>query len=313
MFYAIVGALVVIFDQVVKYWVANNIAYNSMAKTLIPGVISLVNIHNDGAAFSIFAGSDARIYFIALTIVFTLAVIIALATNFISGRIARWSIVLVTAGGLSNCIDRVIAGYVQDMFKVELFNFAVFNVADIFITVFAILFAIAMLFEKDVPNDDEDSILFENDSEDDDRPSRLRKEERAAKREAREYESERRSRLAYAEEKNSRRERRARYEDEFEDFKAKTSRPSREMSSSAAVAAAQQKAPANRKPVADPFAEWEKASDRSSESRMASRPVKAAAEPVVEAAPVETPAPAAKPAPKVSDSFDLDDILNEFK
>lgn len=309
MFYAIVGAIIVIIDQAVKYWVANSIAYNSMVKPLIPGVISLVNIHNDGAAFSIFAGGDARIYFIILTIVFTLAVIIALASNFISGRIARWSIVLVTAGGLSNCIDRVIAGYVQDMFKVELFNFAVFNVADIFITVFAILFALAMLFEKDVPNDDEDSILFENDCEEDDRPSIRRKEERAAKREAKEYESERRSRFPAAEEKNIRRERRARYEDEFEDFKAKTSRPVREMSSSAAAVAAQQKAPANRK-VSDPFAEWEKANSRVSEKKMDTHNEKAA-EPV--SAPVADAAPAVKPAAKVSDSFDLDDILSEFK
>ena len=311
MFYAIVGALVVIIDQAVKYWVAKTIEYNLIVKPLIPGVISLVNVHNDGAAFSLFASSDARIYFIILTIVFTLAVILALATNFISGRVARWSIVLVTAGGLSNCIDRVITGYVQDMFKVELFNFAVFNVADIFISVFAILFAIAMIFEKDVPDDDEDRILFENDSEDDDRPSRRRKEERAAKREAKEFEAERRPRVAAVEEKNSRRERRARYEDEFEDFKAKTSRPSREMSSSAAAAAAaQQKSPAKTKPV-DPFAEWEKASARASESKMESPAVKTAAEPAPKAAPAEVPA--AKPATKISESFDLDDILSEFK
>ena len=144
MLYAIVGALVIILDQWVKFWVADAIAYSTGVKTFIPGVLSLVNIHNDGAAFSILSGGDARIYFIILTAVFTIAVLIALASRFISGRVARWSIVLVTAGGLSNCIDRVIYGYVQDMFKVELFNFAVFNVADIFITVFFIITGVAL-------------------------------------------------------------------------------------------------------------------------------------------------------------------------
>ena len=308
MFYAIIGALVIIFDQAVKYWVAKSLEYNYTVKTLIPGVMSLVNIHNDGAAFSIFAGTDARIYFIILTIVFTLAVIIALASNFISGKVARWSLVLVTAGGLGNCIDRVIYGHVQDMFRVDLFNFAVFNVADIFITVFAFLFAIAMIFEKDVVDDDEDSILFENDSEEEDRPSVRRKEERASKREAKALAAERKPRFAVEdEEKAPRKVRKPKFEDDFEEFKAKTSRPAREMSSSAAAVAAQQKAPANTKP-ADPFAEWEKASSRVAEKKPETPVVKA-----VDAKPVEVKPVEAKPAAKISDSFDLDDILSEFK
>ena len=39
----------------------------------------------------------------------------------------------VWAGGVGNAIDRVVHGYVVDMFEVEFINFAVFNVADIFI------------------------------------------------------------------------------------------------------------------------------------------------------------------------------------
>ena len=154
MLYAIVAVLVIIADQWVKYWVAGSIPLESTGETFIPGILSLVNLHNDGAAFSWLSGGGARIYFIILTGVFTVAVLIALATKFISGPVARWSLVLVTAGGLSNCIDRVIYGYVQDMFKCELFNFPIFNVADIFITVFCIVFIIAILFEKDRKDED---------------------------------------------------------------------------------------------------------------------------------------------------------------
>ena len=351
MLYAIVGALVIILDQWVKFSVSESIAYATGVKEFIPGVLSLVNIHNDGAAFSILSGSNARIYFIILTGIFTVAVILALASRFISGRVARWSIVLVTAGGLSNCIDRVIYGYVQDMFKVELFNFAVFNVADIFITVFAILFAIAMIFEKDPPNDDEDSILFEKDDEEEDRPSRRRREEKEVKRERRAAKDEellrglpkmsRREKFEEEKaEKTSRRERRAKYEEEYEQYKAKRAASP---NPAAAAAAASQKAPAHN--PADPFAEWEKASAKAAASTVDSPAAKAAgisefsapqmrpaarkavdtsdlpapAAPVSAAAParpVEEPAPAIKESKTSSvsvDDFDLDSILNEFK
>ena len=135
MLYAIFAVLVIILDQGVKYWVSGAIHMESAGETFIPGILSIVNVHNDGAAFSFLAGSNARIYFIILTGVFTVLVIIALATKFISGPLARWSIVMVAAGGISNCIDRVIYGYVQDIFKLEFINFPVFNVADSCVTV----------------------------------------------------------------------------------------------------------------------------------------------------------------------------------
>ena len=148
MLYAIIGLLVIIADQWTKFWVSGRVPVETMGEPFIPGVVSFANVHNDGCAFSFLSGSNARIYFIILTGVFTLFVIIALATKLISGKVSRWAIVLVTAGGLSNCIDRVIYGYVQDIFKLEFINFPVFNLADVFITVFAIIFALAIIFGK---------------------------------------------------------------------------------------------------------------------------------------------------------------------
>ena len=146
MLYAIVGLLVIILDQGVKFWVTNNIMLNTVTEPLIPGILSLVRMHNDGAAFSFLTGGGARIYFIILTGVFTLAVILALATRFIRAPFGRWCLVLVTAGGLSNCLDRILYGYVVDMFKIDMFDFAVFNVADVFITLFSLLFILHIIF-----------------------------------------------------------------------------------------------------------------------------------------------------------------------
>ena len=54
--------------------------------------------------------------------------------------------VLVLSGGLGNLIDRIAFGYVTDMFRTLFMNFAVFNVADICITVGAVWLAVYVLF-----------------------------------------------------------------------------------------------------------------------------------------------------------------------
>ena len=183
MLYSIIGILVIIFDQLVKYWVDENINYLNPSIELIPNVLSLVRVQNDGAAFSFLQGGGARIWFVALTAIFAILVVIALATNFISGRFGRWCLVFITAGGLSNMIDRVRFGYVIDMFKIKLFDFAVFNVADIFITVFCIAFILYILFggekEKDRAVDafDEDDYEYEEER----RSSRTRSSRRSRK------------------------------------------------------------------------------------------------------------------------------------
>ena len=64
-------------------------------------------------------------------------------------RFELWCLAAVWAGGVGNAIDRVVHGYVVDMFEVEFINFAVFNVADIFIVCGCIgLFAYILLFDR---------------------------------------------------------------------------------------------------------------------------------------------------------------------
>lgn len=302
MLYAIIAVVVIIIDQWVKYWVAGAIPMDSLGETLIPGFISLVNVHNDGAAFGLFSGSGARIYFIIITGVFTVAVILALATKFVSGPVSRWSIVLVTAGGLSNCLDRVIYGYVQDMFKFELGVldwFPVFNVADIVITVFCVVFILALFIERVPQGEDE----FAGDDEEEDRPSRRKAEEEAEAPAAKP------------------KKRRSKHEDEYEQYKA--ARAARQKAESAAPAPVPTPTPAvspaqSAESADDPFAEWERANARvgvQPSYAPPAAPMVTPAAPAAESVPAPAPAaaaPAAKPA-KSADDFDLDDILNEFK
>lgn len=146
MLYAIVAIIALILDQAVKYWTTANLVLNTGVKELIPGVIRLTNIHNTGAAFSILEG--ARWFFVILCIAFVALIIYVLAKDIINTPKARWMAVMVMAGAVGNCIDRIICGYVVDMFELELFTFPIFNVADIYITVCGILFCLFVLLEK---------------------------------------------------------------------------------------------------------------------------------------------------------------------
>ena len=337
MLYSIVGILVIILDQAVKFWVSDTLFGTDVVR-FIPGVISLVNVHNDGAAFSFLSGQGARIYFIIATGVFVLLVVIALATNFIRGKFSRWCLVFVAAGGLGNMIDRIIYGYVQDMFKVEIFNFAIFNVADVFITVFAIFFALAMIFER--PESDLNDVLYEMDDEDE-KPKKEKKsrKEKKAEKAAAKAESEAAAALEPVETgkkskvRAARKSRQEKYEQEYEEYKAQQ-RAALNKKAAAETPAKPVEAPAPKKESSesadgpDPFAAWERANARAEESearsyagRLMDTPKpqpKAAARPAAPApkpAPAEMPkAPAPKPAPKpAEDEFNLDDILAEFK
>ena len=348
MLYAIIGMLVIIADQWIKFWVAGHLTLNEEVQTIIPGILSLVNVHNDGAAFGFLSGSGARIPFIILAGVFAVVVIIALATKLISGKLARWSIVLVTAGGLSNCLDRVIYGYVQDMFKFDFINFPVFNLADVFITVFAVLFALAVIFGKTRKDEDEDDFFDEDEEEEEEEAPRVsrrkqrREKRRAAALEEAEEEEEEPAPVKKAK-KLSRKQRKAaeteeaaaaeapapkkaakqpaKQEDPFADWdranakvnavKARRSEVVAAASKPAAKPAAPvQKQPAIQEPVLN-NAQVAAAASAKTAAPAAAKPAAPAAKPA--AAPA--PKPAAKPAPKpvVEEEFSLDDILNEFK
>ena len=84
MLYAIVALLVIILDQWTKFWVAGHIALNTGSRDLIPGLLKIVNIHNDGAALGFLSGKNAGMLFIVLCAVFTIFVIVALATKLIN-------------------------------------------------------------------------------------------------------------------------------------------------------------------------------------------------------------------------------------
>lgn len=147
MWYAIVAILILIADQGLKYWVTVNIALDTGHVTLIPGVLELTNIHNNGAAFSMLEHAPHWI-FILFTLVFAAIAVFCLRRNVVHGKVGRWSVVLVLAGAIGNCIDRILSGYVVDMFNFLFARFAVFNLADVFIVVAGITLCLHVIFYR---------------------------------------------------------------------------------------------------------------------------------------------------------------------
>lgn len=169
MLYAIIAAIILIGDQWLKYWVTVNITLSTGEAALIPGVVKLVNIHNNGAAFGLLGDAEyARWLFLGVAALFVIVIIVVLAKHMFKSRFANWCAVLALAGAVGNCIDRALYGYVVDMFKVEFMDFAVFNVADIFLVLACFAFIIYLIVDifKGGRSDDDD------DGEEEEKPRR---------------------------------------------------------------------------------------------------------------------------------------------
>lgn len=149
MLFAIAVILILIADQGLKYWVTLSIPLDDGVRALFPGFLELRNIHNTGAAFSLLAGAP-RWIFIILAVIFIVIIVLAVRREWVHGAFGRWMAILLLAGALGNCLDRMLSGYVVDMLAFEFWpSFPVFNIADVCIVVGAIGFFLHVLLYKD--------------------------------------------------------------------------------------------------------------------------------------------------------------------
>ena len=166
MLYAIAALLILIADQALKYYVTLNIPLGEGVMPLIPKVMSLVQYHNTGAAFSMLSGGGARWAFVVLALAFTAATVYIVLNRTIKSPMINWAMVLVSAGAMGNAIDRAFYGYVVDMFRTDFMNFAIFNVADIFICIGGFFLCLGILLMPDDSKKDEPApITFDDEEE----------------------------------------------------------------------------------------------------------------------------------------------------
>ena len=118
---------------------------------LMEGVFHLTYTENTGAAFSIFTGKSGLLAVLSVVVIILLIFFLRQQskTN-AQNRLYLFSIAMIIGGAAGNLIDRAFLGYVIDYFDFTLINFAIFNVADCFITVGAVLFCGCLLFDRKI-------------------------------------------------------------------------------------------------------------------------------------------------------------------
>lgn len=134
---------VVALDQWTKYLTVANIPMYGE----IPawnGVFHLTYILNTGAAFSMLEGQTW--FFFVITVAFLAGVAVILWKKWITHTLGLFALAMVVGGAIGNFIDRMTTGAVVDMIALDFMDFAVFNVADSFIVVGAILLCIWAIF-----------------------------------------------------------------------------------------------------------------------------------------------------------------------
>jgi signal peptidase II len=144
----IIWAVIVIGSVILDQWTKLLAVRDLMpidSTVLLDGILGLRYVENTGAAFGMLKGQ--RWFFIILST----AAIIAISIYLIKCRktvppFLGISLAMIVGGGIGNQIDRIANGYVVDFLEFLFMDFAIFNVADCFVTVGAALVIFDLLF-----------------------------------------------------------------------------------------------------------------------------------------------------------------------
>jgi len=157
-FYLLIALVVVLLDRWTKHIVAKRISLYSHIQ-VIPGFFSLTHTENTGAAFSLFADSNAH-WKTAMLIVFSMVALLVVSVLLWRNHHAHVAtgigLSLIMGGAVGNLWDRLARGRVVDflLFYVKRYQWPVFNLADSAIVVGAGLLVLEILFAKSHTRDE---------------------------------------------------------------------------------------------------------------------------------------------------------------
>ncbi len=118
---------------------------------VIPGIVDLTYVTNTGGAFGLMPWATPALAVVAGLV--AVALMVYGPRLMAAGRVVEVASALLLGGALGNLIDRARLGHVIDF--VDLHFWPVFNIADIGITVGAILFVITVLLGSRKQNEEE--------------------------------------------------------------------------------------------------------------------------------------------------------------
>ena len=136
----------IILDRISKLWCLGSLKQMpGMKMDVIPGIVEFRYVENRGAAFSILSGRTGLLTVVTALIIAGL-IFYLVKYGRTESLLVRILLSLIIGGALGNFIDRIVYGFVIDFINPTFIRFAVFNVADIFVTCGAILLVFAVLF-----------------------------------------------------------------------------------------------------------------------------------------------------------------------
>ena len=142
MIYYLIAAAVMVFDRVAKKLVVSNmVPWETIP--VIEDIFHFTYVQNRGAAFSMWQGQWIILIGFPLAAIAVGLILIYLKRNKWD-KLMLTSVAMICGGGLGNLIDRIMLGYVVDLFDFRVFP--VFNIADIFICVGCGLMILDVLF-----------------------------------------------------------------------------------------------------------------------------------------------------------------------
>ena len=145
----IFSLFIVLIDQISKFLVMTMLGFGK-SKNIIPNLLNLTLVKNEGAAFSLFSNSTTF-----LTIISFLAALLLITIILKSPPRTYWNSIgfaYLLGGTVGNGIDRFLKGFVLDFLELVPINFPIFNLADISINIALICFAINQFSKKDNKN-----------------------------------------------------------------------------------------------------------------------------------------------------------------
>lgn len=153
--YIAIFLLIIALDQISKYLIASAFSLGE-GICVIEGLLDFTYVQNRGAAFGLLQG--ARVFFIILTIVVFVALIIYLYKARLTSPLEKTALAFIAGGAIGNFIDRLVLGYVRDFIEVTFIDFPVFNIADCFVCIGAGLYILYTFLDMKRKNKDDNSL-----------------------------------------------------------------------------------------------------------------------------------------------------------
>lgn len=142
----IVAGAVIILDQLTKLLI-----YGSPTRSIIGNLIWFQSTLNTGVAFSMFENMTV-IFSIVSLVASGIFVYLIISNKFLKFKSEKITLGFILGGTVGNLIDRVFLGGVRDFIYLKFINFAIFNIADMAISIGAVVFCIIFLI-LEVKND----------------------------------------------------------------------------------------------------------------------------------------------------------------